>query len=305
MALSIVKETVELDEISTDDEGNAFILRRINLKENMMHRLLQVDMFEDVYFKSLGSASEAPSVEIVITTYPSVPTTMNFKSNVPVFTRRYTSAGDDSILFKAIGEVKENEPTRFTQFPSETIAADNNTSFYSDHLFINIHFMGIPNLTYDAVALSFLFVLDDKKVPQLTHSLGVLAESHNAMCAEQMSTGYATSVTKLQGSTFPFWKYGGIRPELMLPTSQLSAGFFLDLPTRDEERMNVLSNVRQAVDRSRTMVPFDAAYGEQVTSTASYPEWLRFGLVASLAIGPIRSDPVPLKYADNGNTLMF
>lgn len=306
MAVSIIKETIEIPDFTTDLSGSAYIVRKINLKDGMMHRLLQVDMFEDAYLPSAGAEQDRPSVEIVVTPYPAQPTNMRFKTTPPTFFNRYPAAGDDTVLFKAIGEVQPDQPTKFTQFPSEQIAAMNKTWFYSDHLYINLHFMGAPEIEFGSIALSFMFVVDDKNVSQMTHSLGILAESHDAMCANLMSTGHMTNLQKLKGNTFPQWRFGGIRPERMLSTVAISSGFFLTLATRDEERMNVLGNIRQALRRSSSMQPFDAAFGgSNLSGSIEYPDWLRVGLTASLKTGPLREQWPPTKHADNGNVLMF
>ena len=70
MAVSIVKETIELPEITFDANGNAFVTKKINLMGQKRHQLLQVDMFCDAF------PSASFDVETVITAYPSIPTNM-------------------------------------------------------------------------------------------------------------------------------------------------------------------------------------------------------------------------------------
>ena len=295
MAISIVKETIELDQVTTDVNGNAFLTKRINLKEGYRHQLVQVDMFEDAY------ATEQVEVETIISPYPAVPTNMQYSALIP-FTNRYPAGGDDSVLFKERRQLRINfsDSIRSTQFPSSEIAAMNAAEFYTDHVYISMHLMTTsPEIVVQNIAFSFLMVLDDKKVPLLQHSLGVLKESHDAMCALIMSNGRMTSVETLRGNTFPMWRYGGIRPERTV----LAAGvnqFFLQIATRDDERMVESPQIRQSVAEARQMQAFDTAFGLRST-----PDWLTIGLNQGLVAGPIRPDPVPLKYADNGNTRMF
>ena len=67
MPLSIVKETIELDDILLDADGNAFLQKRINLQEGYRHNLIQVDVFEDAYPFIRGAITdEQPNFEIVI-----------------------------------------------------------------------------------------------------------------------------------------------------------------------------------------------------------------------------------------------
>jgi hypothetical protein len=118
------------------------------------------------------------------------------------------------------------------------------------------------------------------------------------MCALIMSNGRMNSINNLRGNTFPIWRYGGIRPENTI--SPLAANsYFLEIATRDAEEMQSTAQVRQAVADARQMSAFDAALGLR------RPDWLRFGLNQGIVSGPIRADPIPLKYADNGNTRMF
>jgi hypothetical protein len=294
MALSIVKESIEIEAVTTDATGNAYVTKRINLKEGYRHRLVQVDMFSDAI------TTEQVFIETVITPYPAIPTNMQYSPTLGL-TNRYPSGGSDSVLFKEKRSTRVNpvDSDIATQFPSSDIAAMNAAQFYSDHVYINMHFMTLsPDTLVENIAFSFLLVLDDKKVSTLTHALGVLSESHEAMCALSMSNGHMVSIVNLRGNTFPSWRFGGIRPEHTI-TPIAANSFFLEIDTRDGEQMVDTASIRQSVADAREMSPFDAAFG------IKRPDWLKMDLNAGIVSGPIRSDPVPLKYADNGNTLMF
>ena len=293
MAVSVVKETIELPEITTDASGNAYLTKRINLDGGKRHLLAQVDAFED------ACPNVQCDLEIVITPYPAIPTNMDYAPTANQ-ANRYPAGGDDSILFK---ERRQPQPAAISegqvaQFPSAEIAALNTSSFYTDHVFINMHFMAAPNTVISNIAYSFLLVLKDKSVSVLEHSLGVLSEQHEAMCALIMSNGRMQNNATLRGNVFPMWRYGGIRPEHTI-TPAAANTFFLDISTRDAEQMMTTADVRQAVADARQMQAFDAALGLR------RPDWLREFLNAGLEAGPIRANPVPLKYADNGNTRMF
>lgn len=297
MALSIIKETIELDSVTADSDGNVFINKRINLKDGYRHMLMQVDVFEDAYI-DVPDEPLRQNIEIVITPYPAIPTDMIYQFNAPQQTKRYPAAGDDSVLFKQRLDVNQNLLSTSQQFPSPEIASQNKSFFYTDHIYINLAIHGAAGQTYNNIAYSFMFVLNDIKCNNLEHSLGVLSEQHNAMCALIMSNGRMNSISNLRGNTFPIWRYGGIRPENTI--SPLAANsYFLEIATRDAEEMQSTAQVRQAVADARQMSAFDAAMGLR------RPDWLRFGLNQGIIAGPIRPDPVPLKYADNGNTRMF
>ena len=293
MVVSIIKETIEVEQITTDGNGNAFYTKKINLEAGKKHRLLQVDMFEDAY------VSDFLNIETVITPYPAIPTNMLYQVST-IQTRRYPAGGDNSILFK---DRRETTPTGLSdnsavQFPSREISANNRSEFYTDHVYINMAFRGASSRDYLNIAFSFMLVLDDKSVPILEHSIGILQESHEAMCALTMSNGHMRSLSALRGNVFPMWRYGGIRPEHTI--SPLSANsFFLQIDTRDAEDMVDTTSIRQAVGDARRMSAFDEAFGER------RPDWMTIGLNQGIVAGAVRSDTIPLKYADNGNTRMF
>lgn len=295
MAVSIVKETIELQSVTTDVNRNAFLTKKINLQGRQRHQLLQVDVFNDAF------PSVTYDCEIVITAYPSIPTNMDYDP-AGTLVNRYAAGGDDSVFFKERRlEVFNTLTDGFsTQFPSKEIAANNTTLFYTDHVYVNIHIMSEnPNQVISNIAYSILMVLNDKSVSQLEHSMGVLAESHDAMCALIMSNGHMRRITDLRGNVFPTWRFGGMRPESMIrPTAD--TGFFLKIDTREAEVMVTTAGIRTDVAAARSMSPFDQAFG-----SPRQPDWLRMDLNQGLVAGAIRADPIPLKYADNGNTRMF
>lgn len=301
MPVTIIKETIELPSVTCDADGNAFLTKRINLQSGFRHMLQQVDMFQDRFPTFVGEGSQLAEFEVVVTAYPSIPTNMPF---VPGSTLSYPAGGDDSILFKAhrqvydFSVVQSFQVGQYEQFPSVQIAAMNKSYFYTDHVYINMCWKGDANRTYENLAYSFMFVLDNKKVPNLEDTLGKMAESHEAMCALVMSNGRMTSVSNLRGNTFPTWRFGGIRPENTIsPTAANS--FFLEIDTRDAEEMVTTAAVRQSIADSRAMSPFNEAFGDR------RPDWLDMNLNQGIVAGAVRADPIPLKYADNGNTRMF
>jgi len=295
MPVRIIKETIELDSVTLDADGSAFLQKRINLQQVKQHNLLQTDLFEDAYFAPDG---QDVRIEFAVSAYPVIPTNMPFAQTALGFRNRYPSAGDDSIMFKANGTVGDLTPSSIQQFPSEQIAADQYQAFYTDHIYINVHLMGQPNFTLTNFAWSFMFTMLDTNVSQLTHTMGVLAESHNAMCALVMSNGHMTSLQTLRGNTFPMWRYGGIRPEHMI-TPDATNAYFLPINTRDAEAMSSTPQIRQAVADSRQMSAFNEAYGDR------RPDWLRMHLNAGVVAGAVRDQWPPIKHADNGNVRML
>lgn len=297
MSLAFVKETLELDSVTTDDNGNAYVQKRINLREGQRHQLLQVDMFQDgVFFFPLPD--EEVGMEVVISPYPAIPTQMNFSVDPPVLSNRYESAGQGSVLFKANANLVKGQFADFKQFPSAQIASGQYDAFYSNHVYVNVHVMGTANTTYQNLALSFYMVLDDTRVNVIESTMGILAESHNAMCMELMSQGHMVRRENLYGNTFPMWRYGGIRPEFTF-SAEATGSFFLPISTRDAETMSDTGQLRQVASQSRQMAPFDEPFGDR------FPDWLRIDLPAGVISGAIRDQWPPTKYHDNGNLEML
>ena len=289
MALSIVKDTIELESVICDAQGNAFITKKINLKTGSKHNLVQVDTYVDAY------PSQNVNAEVVISAYPTIPTDMPFET--AQHPKRFVSAGDDSVMYKERLFLYQNSAQQLVkeQFPSAQISANNFNFFYTDHVYVNLAIYATPNETITNVTYSFMLVLNDRNVSNLEHSLGVMAENHDAMCALVMSNGRLRTVSQLEGNVFPMWRFGGIRPERMLADT-----FWLKLASRDDELMATTAIIRGAVQDARQMQAFDGAFGNR-----DFPDWIRMNLNQGITTGAIRPDPVPLRYADNGNTRMF
>jgi len=304
MAQQFIKTSVELSQVTTDASGNAYITRKVNLKEGFRHRLVQTDLFQDALIFDAGSGEQRPIVEVVLSPYQVIPTTMNIQSNVPTLTNRYPAAGNDLVLFKAVGELIRNRFTVFNQYPSPQIAAQQHDHFYTNHVYVNIAFHGVANTTYSNLALSFYMMLDNKKCDSLEAGIGIMREVQEGMCAELASNGLLVSRATLKGNTFPMWRYGGIRPERML-TSTKEGGFFLPMGNRDEEEMQSTGTIRSMVASARSMSGFNEAFGEDTVAFGQVPDWLRLNLVEGLVSGAIRDQWPPTKYTDSGNLRML
>lgn len=295
MAIEIIKETIEQTQFTTDGSGNAWLTKRINLSPGKVHNLLQTDIFEDA---TTGFDDVTGKLEFVVSPYPVIPTDMPLIAGIAL-RNRYPSAGDNSILFKAHCTTRDAKfVTDLQQFPSQQIAANQLLSFYTDHLYVSVHIVATANTVYQNFAWSFMFTIDSKSVSSITHTMGVLAESHNAMCALVMSNGHMVSLATLRGNTFPMWRYGGIRPEHTL-TPVAANAYFLPINTRDAETMTTTPGIRQAVADARSMSAYDSAFGDK------RPDWLKDNLNAGIVSGALRDQWPPIKHADNGNVRML
>ncbi len=299
MPIHVVKETIELNAVTTDDTGNAYIHKCINLQGGYVHNLLQTDIFQDAMITiPEGTEVTPPLMEIVISPYPQIPTQMELGKLGITYERRYACAGDDSVLFKANSEIRPFVFTDFNQFPSKQIASMQKQQFYSNHVYLSVHISGVNNTTYENLALSFLMVFEDKNVSYVTSTMGQIHENHVAMCSELMSNGLIVTTANLEGNVFPMWRYGGIRPELTVsPTAP--GDFFLRIASRDDETMQPTFFIRNALADSRSMSAYDEAFGNV------YPDWFKEVTNEGIVSGPVREQWPPIKHADNGNVLML
>jgi hypothetical protein len=304
MAQQFIKTTIEQEIVQTDINGLAIFTKKINLKEGFRHRLVQTDLFQDALPLVTAAGENRPIVEVVLSPYQVIPTEMRLQVNTPPLTNRYPSAGNDLVLFKAVGEQTRNRFIEFQQFPSPQIASLQYDAFYTNHVYVNVAFHGEASTQYQNLALSFYMMLDNKKVDSVEAGIGIMREVQEGMCVEMASNGLLVSKATLKGNTFPMWRYGGIRPERML-TSTKEGGFFLPMSNRDEEEMQSTGTIRSMVASARSMSGFNEAFGEDTAGFGQIPDWLRLNLSEGLVSGAIRDQWPPTKYTDTGNLRML
>jgi hypothetical protein len=79
-----------------------------------------------------------------------------------------------------------------------------------------------------------------------------------------------------------------------------TTSMFLPKGPNEAAAMEARQDIQDTLERSRTMVSYDAPFGQ-----GSAPDWFRFQIGAGIVSGPLRDQSPPTKYADNGNTLML
>jgi hypothetical protein len=97
------------------------------------------------------------------------------------------------------------------------------------------------------------------------------------------------------------WKYGGIRPELMI-SGTTALRYFNRVASNASQEMISQDAFFTAFKESTKMSDFNAAFGDP---TVPLPDWVQIMDVAGITSGAIRPYAPPIKFADNGNTLMF
>jgi hypothetical protein len=97
------------------------------------------------------------------------------------------------------------------------------------------------------------------------------------------------------------WKYGGVRPEIMV-TSADALRYFNRSATAAYQGMDSIANYRQRYKDATGMVDYDAAFGD---TTLNLPDWITVMEVSGITSGIIRPYPPPVKFSGNGNTVMY
>ena len=308
MSLVEIRETLEQPTVQLDGGGFAIVQKQIQLRPNQLNQVLKVDFFQD---NMPGYAGALPLyVELFVTPYPVIFSNMKFSGPLN-YDNRGPMAGSDTILFKTtVGPYDPASPTGtsfpdFRQFPNESVGATPTFSFYTPYVYVTALFHGDGGgVTVTDFAMSFYLAIETKKANLTTYGLGVMRERSVAQGIELMNQGRAILPARNVGQVFPMWKFGGIRPERMLRGNAIS-DFFLPYNPNETEKAASTTNLRIFIKQAATMQPFDTAFGTLDVAKGQIPDWLRFNAARGLVAGPIRPQLPPLKFANNGNTLMF
>lgn len=304
MPIHEIRESIELKNIELDGNGFGIVQKEINLKENMSHKMLQCDMFYDNPIPT--SDSGLPFlVELLVTPTPVIYTDMIIGN----YTSRAPSASIDNVLFKQHttfirGAINTGFAPSSEEFPNRFISARPTFTWYMPKLYITLFIHGEADDVVNDFAVSTYCAVESKKASLVTYGMGVIRENHIAQVAAVMSNGRSISPSRNVGQSFPMWKYGGVRPELMISGSNL-ANFFNRTDSQEPQNVNTPARLRRMAKDARQMQPNLDAFGTAVTADGAIPSWVRLELFKGVESGAIRDQWPPTKYADNGNTLTF
>ncbi len=294
MPIHAIRESIEQNEITLDANGFAIVQKVINLKENMSHKMLQCDAFIDN--PSPLFSGDGYVIELLVSPTPIIYTDMEIQS----YSSRSPSASNENILFK---EYFSN----FTRidgrvFPNRFIAARPTFTWYMPKLYITLMIHGERDMIMNNLAISVYCAVESKKVSLVTYGMGVIREDHVAQVAAVMSNGRSIDPSRNVGQAYPMWRYGGVRPELMISGSSL-ASFFNRQDSQEAQDTNTPARLRRMARDARQMQPNLDAFGTAVTVDGAIPSWIRFELFKGVESGPVRDQWPPIKHADNGNVL--
>jgi len=309
MPITEIRESIEQDVhwmTQADGSGLGIVSRRIEIEPNRRHTLMSVDFMDDSII--IPSLAVDTTYEAMISTYPVLPTGMLIDGMLG----RSPTGADDSLLFKQISTFDVNFGTFNTQrMPNNFLGAMPTYSWYTPQLYLTIFIhtrVPIPLETSTQVAVSFYMSVKDRKASDVEYGIGIIGEYDEAQSRRLMATGRTiTNIDRWAGEHFPSWKFGGIRPEGMVKANTKMNFFLPGFMQGDAETMVDKADISAMVKEARTMVDFDAAFGEDsaIAAGSFSPDWLKFIDSYDFGFGTQRPQFPPDKKHDNGNTEML
>ena len=307
MAINEIRDTIQ-GPIRMGQDGRGYMTRCINLKEGFRNQILSVDISNDNVALSTAFGGPAKGYQLYVSPYPIIPTgeDLSLNDGATIFPNAGPMAGDEQVLYKEahvvyfLNESSEKPVVWREQFPSPQVAATPTTKWFSPHLYITILFWGVPEEVLDTKFSLFMRV-NQKKASGTSVSMGQYKEFLDSQCRLLTSTAVVYDPADIAGYTFPMWRYGGIRPELMI-SGTTALRYYNRVASNANQDMTTRGALQTAFTDATSMAAFDGAFGDPALNL---PEWITLMDVGGITSGAIRQQPPPLKYADNGNTLMF
>lgn len=297
------------------------IQKRINLPAGHRFQVLQIQCFDDnMEIIGTDTLNSAVTREIYVTPYPIVPTDEEFG-----FTQKQRQAtlpqmgmgayaGDKSVLYKRLdwtygdfnAATLNPQVNQFNQktyeYPSPQIAAASTHTWHTPHLYLSCKYNQAQAYSETPVALSFYIKLKITKCSSLESSIGIYKEMCEAFARSRTDTGVTIlPLFGAAGRSIPTWKFGGIRPEIMINSNNLLR-YYGKLASQAYQGMEAADAFRVRFKQARTMDAYDQGFGDSATNI---PDWITLMDVSGITSGKIRPYPPPTKYSGNGNTVMY
>jgi hypothetical protein len=311
MPINEIRDTIQ-GTITLDASGYGYMTRKINLPDGHRHSLLSIDVFNDQNSMWLHNTKPITSVpaayQLFVSPYPMQRTSETFgPSATELLAGTGSMAGDESVLYKEqaitlMSSQADNAQNKiwFNRFPSNAVSAMPTNAWYSNHVYITVMVWNEPESPVEVKSSLFMRV-KQTKVSAAEESMGQYKEFLDAQSRMLMDTAVVMDPASISGYVFPMWKYGGIRPELMI-SGTTALRYFNRVASNANQDMVARGALQTAYQDATTMVAFDTAFGD---AALNLPDWITLMDVAGVTAGELRPYPPPLKYADNGNTLMF
>lgn len=308
--------------VTMNEQGFGYMTRRINLQEGHKFQIESIDVFNDnglMLFRQDPTGARNSAYQMFISPYP-----MQQKGGVwgspslasgqiTEFEGPGQNAGEPNVLYKEIGitDLTQNNQQPMatkmliTRFPNDNVAATPTFTFFTPHVYLTVMVWNDPETGEGPITLpinmSVYMKVKQTKASSVICAIGRYAELLDSQIKLLESTAVVYNPANIMGDTFPSWKFGGIRPELML-SGATALRYFNRVAANESQDMVTQLDLFTAFRESTNMAEYDAAFGD---AALNLPEWISLQNLAGITSGVIRPYPPPLKYADNGNTLMF
>ena len=304
MPHTFIEEGIVGEVTCNDPDGIGILQKRINLPKGHKFSIETIDIFDDNGSVGINPANPDYKEAVVyyVSPYPIGLTDMGWGNAGAETLRQGPNAGDGQILFKKIG-IQQFEPDGslwvWSQYPTAQISSVQNKEWYSPHVYVTAIFYSIAGNTYN---FNFSVSINCKitKASTLMTSKMNFSEFRQAQIMLLQNTAVNIPVDRWVGQTYPMWKYGGIRPELGMSSTDILT-YWSDSELLDPETAQTRAGLEAQFIASQTAVAFDEAFGSK---PLNLPEWLNI-TASGISTGPVRKQWPPNKYADNGNTLCF
>lgn len=327
MPIYTIRDTL-VGTFKTDAEGfetQTLVQKRINLEAGYKYTVEAIQCFDDdMHVTATDSNGTMVTREVYVTPHPIIPANKGWgftndmlDASVAVGTQfGYGAlAGDNSVLYKRLdwnngdrNPTSGNAPTlgtynlRIHEFPNPMVAISNPFTWYTPHIYLTAKLNSADDSITTNCKLSFYIKLKKTKCSTLEASMGMYKEQLEAAQRPMASTlNWIDPIDSAAGRSQPAWLYGGVRPEIMI-TSTNVLKYYNQLASAAYQDMDAVSAFRTRYKQATTMTAFDAPFGD--TSTG-IPDWITLMDVSGVTSGPIRSYPPPVKFSGNGNTVMY
>tara|TARA_Y100000004_G_C8945892_1_gene426291 strand:- start:339 stop:1274 length:936 start_codon:yes stop_codon:yes gene_type:complete len=306
-----IRDSIE-GTVTTDGGGFGYMTRRINLREGHKFSMQSIDIFNDNGIMPLAvdplDARNA-AYQLYVSPFPMQQVGGEWGYSAPrnAFPGGGQAAGEPNVLYKEISVIRGGDDTQqinnslvHYRFPNDCVAATPTFTWFSPHVYVTVMVWNAPEVDINIKFTCYMKLKQTKANPS-SSAMGMYSEFLDSQIKKLTDTAVVYAPDVLPGNTFPTWKFGGIRPELML-SGTTALRYFNRLAANASQDMVEQNELLTAFRSATNMVEFDEGFGDAVNNL---PEWITLMNVAGVTSGPIRPYPPPLKYADNGNTLMF
>ena len=303
-----------------DAEGlqgsKGMLQKRINLEDGYRYTVVNVQVFND-RARTPPSSSTGPSGEsifaeqVFVTPYP-ITLTNNEYGTFTIADSTLTNSGpymaDESVIYKSITFSMDSVAAGlnsgevfFQEFPNPALEQPTADQFYTPHIYLTCIQQSFA-AENRPITLSFYLEVEKTKCSALEASMGQYKELLEAQCRLLTDTANIIDPTSsAAGRSFPTWKFGGMRPEIMA-TSANVLKYYNKLADRAYQEMDPITGFVTRFKESTTMVAFDQPFGDTATGI---PDWIQLMDVSGVTSGIIRPYPPPVKFTGSGNTVMY